>query len=220
MNTPISFSAAIFDLDGTLLSTLEELAAACNAALARLQLPTHEVDAYRHFVGAGAKTLAWRVLPQEHKTPEIHEALYAALLEEYQNFINTLSHPYAGIPESLARLTSAGKKVAVLSNKPDALTKLAVQKFLPSITFSAIQGGKDTVPLKPEPESALGLAKQMNESPENIIFVGDSDIDMQTANNAGMIAVGAVWGFRGAKELTEAGAKILLDTPEELGKLV
>lgn len=220
MSNSINFSAAIFDLDGTLLYTLEEIAIATNAALARLGHPEHPVSAYPSFVGNGAKTLAWRVLPEDKQCQEEHEALYAVLVEEYGRLLNTVAHPYDGVMEMLGAFASAGKQLAVLSNKPDELTKVAVAKFLPGVDFVTVQGGLSDVPLKPAPDSALGIASMMKIEPKRIIFVGDSNVDMQTAHNAGMIPVGASWGFRGAEELTAAGAQVVLDAPVDLKSLL
>ena len=220
MNNSIDFSAAIFDLDGTLLYTLEEIATATNVVLSRMGYPEHPVNAYRHFVGSGAKTLARRVLPESAQNEENLEKLYPALLKEYANHLNKISQPYDGVMTMLAAFSAAGKKLAVLSNKPDELTKEAVRTLLPDVAFLTVQGGLPDVPLKPEPESALAIAEKMELRPEQIIFVGDSDIDMKTACNAGMIAVGASWGFRGADELKAAGANIVLDAPAELQTLL
>ncbi|SIN74804.1 HAD family hydrolase [Halodesulfovibrio marinisediminis] len=220
MSKSLEFSAVIFDLDGTLLYTLEEIAVATNSALARLGYPEHPVSAYSHFVGNGAKTLALRVLPEDKQCEEEHEALYSVLIEEYGRLLNTIARPYEGVMEMLAAFVAADKLLAVLSNKPDELTKVAVKKFLPGVDFAVVQGGLSDVPLKPAPDSAIGIAATMKLEPEQIIFVGDSDVDMQTAHNAGMIPVGAAWGFRGAEELTAAGAKVVLDAPADLQSLL
>lgn len=220
MSNSLNFSAAIFDLDGTLLYTLEEIAAATNAALVRVGYPEHSVDAYRHFVGSGAKKLAWRVLPKEKQCQEECEALYAVLGEEYARSLNTIARPYDGVLEMLVAFAAAGKQLAVLSNKPDELTKAAVKKFFPTVDFVVVQGGLPDVPLKPVADGAIGIAEKMKIEPERIIFVGDSDVDMQTAQNAGMVPVGASWGFRGGEELAAAGAKIVLEAPVDLESLL
>ncbi|MEZ0576763.1 HAD family hydrolase [Halodesulfovibrio aestuarii] len=220
MSNSLEFSAAIFDLDGTLLYTLEEIAAATNGALARLGYPEHPVSAYCRFVGGGAKKLAWRALPEEKQCPETQEALYTVLIEEFERVLNTLARPYDGVLEMLAAFSAAGKQLAILSNKPDELTKNTVAKLLPGVDFLAVQGGLADVPLKPVPDSALAIAAMMNLDPAQIIFVGDSDVDIQTARNSGMIPVGAAWGFRGAEELKAAGASIVLDAPAELQSLL
>ena len=220
MNSSFEFSAAIFDLDGTLLYTLEEIAAATNAALVRRGYPEHPVSAYCHFVGSGAKKLAWRALPEDKQNEEEFEALYPFVIEEFERLLNTIARPYDGVVDMLHAFSAAGKKLAVLSNKPDELTKLVVKEFLPEIEFVAVQGGRADVPLKPAPDSALNVAATMELAPEQIIFVGDSDVDMNTARNAGMIPVGAGWGFRGADELAAAGAAVVLSEPSELKSLL
>jgi len=220
MNNTFEFSAAIFDLDGTLLYTLEEIAAAINAALVRRGCPEHPVSAYRQFVGSGAKKLAWRALPVEKQNEEEFAALYPFVIEEFERLLNTIARPYDGIVDMLETFSAAGKKLAVLSNKPDALTTLVVKEFFPQIDFVAVQGARSDMPLKPEPQSALGVAAAMGIAPEKIIFVGDSDVDINTAHNAGMISVGAGWGFRGGDELVEAGAAVVLSEPAELKNLL
>ncbi|WP_027723352.1 HAD family hydrolase [Maridesulfovibrio zosterae] len=216
MKYSLDFSAVIFDLDGTLLYTLEEIAAAGNAALLSQGYAEYPVEAYRNFVGAGAAKLAWRILPESKRNKENHDEIFPALLEEFERVLNTIARPYLGVLEVLSALSSADKKIAVLSNKPDEFTKKAVKKFLPDTDFFAVRGGVSDVPLKPAPDGAIKLAEEMGVEPEHTVFVGDSDVDIQTAVNAGMIAVGAGWGFRGAKELINAGAKIVFDEPLDL----
>lgn len=220
MNYTQNFSAVIFDLDGTLLYSLNEIAAAGNAALAKMGFSPHPVDAYCQFVGAGVQTLALRILPKDRRTQENHDLVYSILLDEFDRALNTIAYPYDGVIEVLETLSSAGKKLSVLSNKPEEFTKVAVKKFLPEVDFVAVHGGRQDVPLKPFPDSALKIAKAMAVLPEQIVFVGDSDVDIHTALNSGMIPVGAAWGFRGKEELVEAGAKIIFDSPHDLEKLI
>jgi phosphoglycolate phosphatase len=220
MECSLDFSAVIFDLDGTLLDTLGEIAAAGNAALSRMGFEPHPVDSYRNFVGSGAKKLAWRALPEGHQTQDVYDRLVPILLEEFEQGLNTVARPYGGVPEILAEFAAAGKKMAVLSNKPHEFTVQAVNKFLPKVDFFAVYGGRRNIPLKPEPDVALELAKAMGAAPERTLFVGDSDVDIRTGINAGMIAVGAGWGFRGEGELVKAGANLVLDTPADLISLL
>lgn len=216
----MDFSAVIFDLDGTLLYTLEEIATAGNDALARLGYPTHPVDAYNHFLGSGAKKLALRMLPPDQQTQEVFNRFNPILEEELNRSLNTVATPYPGIAEALHKLEESGKKYAVLSNKPEKFTKVAIRKFLPSANFFEVRGGRDDMPLKPAPDSALALARNMGVEPERTLFVGDTDVDMLTASNAGMISVGAAWGYRGADELAKAGAQVVVDASEDLVKLL
>ncbi|NDV26784.1 HAD family hydrolase [Desulfovibrio sp. JC010] len=220
MECTLDFSAVIFDLDGTLLDTLGDIAAAANSALSRMGYPTHPVDAYRGFVGDGARTLAMRVLPEDKQNQEDYELFVPVLLKEFEEELNKHVRPYGGIPEVLREFLSAGKKIAILSNKPHEYAIEAVKMFLPGIDFFAVYGGRNDVPLKPEPDAALDLAEKMGVSPHQTLFVGDTDVDIRTGVNAGMISVGAGWGFRGEKELVQAGANIVLDTPADLVSLL
>ena len=220
METSLNFSAVIFDLDGTLLDTLSDIAAAGNSALERMGYPTHTVDAYRGFVGNGAKKLAWRILPEEKKNQDDYDQFVAVLLEEFAKELNKHVRPYGGIPEVLANFIDAGKKIAILSNKPHDYAVEAVKQYLPNIEFKAVYGGRKEVPLKPEPDAALAIAEEMGVDPHRTLFVGDTDVDIKTGVNAGMVSVGAAWGFRGESELVRAGANIVLDTPADLVSLL
>ncbi|HAS89918.1 MAG TPA: HAD family hydrolase [Desulfovibrio sp.] len=220
METSLNFSAVIFDLDGTLLDTLSDIAAAGNSALERMGYPSHKVDAYRKFVGNGARKLAWRVLPGENRNQDDYEKFVPVLLEEFAKELNKHVCPYGGIPEVLASFTEAGKKIAILSNKPHDYAVAAVKQYLPNIKFEAVYGGRKEFPLKPEPEAALAIAEKMGVAPHQTLFVGDTDVDIKTGVNAGMISVGAAWGFRGESELVHAGANIVLDTPADLVSLL
>lgn len=220
MNNSPDFSAVIFDLDGTLLNTLEEIATSCNSALHRLGYPVHTVESYRRFVGNGASRLAWRALPHDRQTEENHERLLPLVLEELERHMNTLARPYQGVEEMLEEFVSAGKIISILSNKPEIFTRQTVARLLPEANFFSVRGGREDIPLKPAPDSALKLAADMGVTPEQTIFVGDSNVDMMTAVNADMLPVGVSWGFRGAEELREAGARLIVDRPEELNALL
>lgn len=214
------FSAIIFDLDGTLINTLEEIATAGNNALERLGYARHGIDEYRRFVGNGAIKLAWRILPENKQTNENFELIYPLLAEEFGRLLNSIAKPYAGMVEALKVLAEKGIKCAVLSNKPDELTKKVIGQLLPDSEFFVVRGAIDGVPLKPEPYSCLEIAKAAGISPEHVIYLGDSDVDVFTARNAGMIPVGAGWGFRGFDELEKAGAEIVLESPLDLLNLI
>lgn len=216
MNPRPEFKAAIFDLDGTLLNTLGEIATACNAALARRGYPQHPEDAYRQFVGNGAKMLSLRALPKEKQTSEEQEKLYELVVEEFARHQNTIARPYAGTMEMLDAFIESGKIISILSNKPEEFTIEAVDKLLPGVDFFKVCGGRKDIPLKPDAGYALKIADSMGLAPNEILFIGDSNIDMQTACNAGMIPVGAAWGFRGPEELIAAGAEIVMDSPSDL----
>ncbi len=214
------YKAILFDLDGTLLDTLEDLATAANRALGTLGLPAHPTDAYRVFVGDGLRTLAERILPGEQRSAAQVDALVAAFEREYSRTWNERTEPYAGVPEMLDRLTGDGYRLSVLSNKPDAFTRLCVEQLLPHWTFAPLYGQRPGVPKKPDPAAALAIAVELDLDPAEMLYLGDTATDMHTARAAGMAAVGVLWGFRTADELRAAGARHLITHPGELAPLL
>ena len=214
------YKAILFDLDGTLLDTLEDLATAANRALGTLGLPAHPTDAYRVFVGDGLRTLAERILPGEQRSAAQVDALVAAFEREYSRTWNERTAPYAGVPEMLDRLTGDGYRLSVLSNKPDAFTRLCVEQLLPHWTFAPLYGQRPGVPKKPDPAAALAIAAELGLNPAEVLYLGDTATDMHTARAAGMAGVGVLWGFRTADELRAAGARHLITHPGELAPLL
>ena len=212
--TRSQFQAVLFDLDGTLLDTLADIANATNAALTRLGLPTHPQDAYRYFLGGGMDCLVRRSAPERCHDSETLAKLHEAIREEYSTRWAQNTRPYPGIAELLAGLDERGIVKVVFSNKPDDFTKKTVEKLLPDHHFEIIRGAKPDVPVKPDPAGAIRIAQQLDIAPERFIYLGDTDTDMQTANAAGMFAAGALWGFRTAEELSANGAQSLLKTPQ------
>lgn len=210
------YKAVLFDLDGTLLDTLEDLAEACNRVRAGLELPPHPLDAYRQFVGNGARKLVERMLPETMREFDAVEAALAAFRQEYAACWQAHSRPYPGIAEMLDALTAGGLRLGVLSNKPDFFTKLFVSTLLGRWPFAPVLGQREGVPKKPDPAGALESARLMDVSPAETLFVGDSGVDMATAKAAGMTAVGVLWGFRGADELKANGADALAAEPGDI----
>ncbi len=212
------YKAFIFDLDGTLLNTLSDIANACNTMLQRHGWPQHEDNAYRQFVGNGFAMLTKRVLP-----PSVLENLEDQALQELINEGKALYHaslhvrtkPYDGIPEALSELKKRNVSMAVLSNKPDPETKELVSYFFPGI-FSVVHGGRDGVPLKPDPAAVNETIAELGATRETCAYVGDSNVDMKTAANAGLFSIGVTWGFRGEEELASANASALVRKAEEL----
>lgn len=208
--------AVLFDLDGTLLNTLDDLADSVNDVLAERRLPTHPVEAYRYFVGDGAATLMHRVLPESHRTPEIESLCLHRFREIYATRWNLKTVPYDGIPAVLSELARRGLKLAVLSNKPHDATGQCVSELLKGIRFDAVQGQTAEIAKKPDPGGALAIARRLGVRPEEILYVGDTATDMQTAVRAHMIPIGVLWGFRTAEELLEHGARRLIAYPSAL----
>jgi phosphoglycolate phosphatase len=209
--------AAIFDLDGTLLDTLDDLADSMNAALAALGLPVHPVHAYRTFVGEGVELLITRAMPTDvvADTALIQRAT-ALYKEAYAQRWHAKTQPYHGILEMIAALQAARIPLAVLSNKPDHFTQLVMAHYFPAGTFSPIFGQRQHVPRKPDPAGALEIAQLWNLPPEKIAYVGDTATDMQTGRSAGMRTHGVAWGFRPVSELRENGAHLILTAPQEI----
>jgi phosphoglycolate phosphatase len=214
--TDIAFRAAIFDLDGTLLDTLADIADAANRVLAARGFPTHPNSSYRAFIGEGVARLITQALPETHREEATVQACIGAYTAEYERNWNVRTRPYAGVPELLAALAAQGLRLAVLSNKPDYFTQRCVQELLPARTFGAVLGATDRIPRKPDPAGALEIARKLEVPPASCLYVGDSGVDMQTARAAGMFPVGALWGFRDKQELLENGAQLLIGKPGEL----
>lgn len=211
-----NMKAVIFDLDGTLLDTLEDIADAVNAGLAANGFPPHSKETYRTFIGKGADNLVFRALPKEARDEATVKRCLAGFHEVYSRNWNKKTRPYPGIAQLLDALISRGIKLAVLSNKPQRFTSLCVTEQLSRWTFEAVLGASETLPLKPDPAGALEIARRLTIAPKDFIYIGDSAIDIKTARAAGMFAVGALWGFRGREELEQAGAQALIERPEQL----
>jgi phosphoglycolate phosphatase len=216
----IKFQAIIFDLDGTLLDTLADIANATNAALTRLGFPTHPQDAYRYFLGDGMDYLVRRSLPETSHDGDTLKKCHEGILAEYGSRWAENTRPYAGIPELLAELDRRGITKTVLSNKPDAFTKQTVEKFLGEFHFEIVRGATPEIPTKPDPAGAIRIADELGIPPGRFVYLGDTDTDMQTANAAGMFCAGALWGFRTAEELSANGAQVLLNSPLEVLNLL
>lgn len=214
------FDAVIFDLDGTLLNSLEGIADAMNMLLQKLGYPTHSVEAYKYFVGEGIVELLKRVIPDEKL--KFHSL--DGLAEQYRVIYETTwpqkTVPYDGVSEMLDALSAKKIKLAVLSNKSDEFARRMAEVLLPRWKLEAVKGLRPGEPRKPDPTSALQIAGITGVDSANTIFMGDSGVDMQTANRARMYAVGVLWGFRQAEELLANGARQLIKHPMELLKIV
>ena len=205
--------AAVFDLDGTLLDTIDDLAYAVNTALTENGFPTHPREAYFYFVGNGARTLVQRALPQDvEKT--VFETVYARYSELYEAHWNIFTKPYDGILELLAALRADGIPLGVVSNKVHDRTLEVIDTFFPN-TFDAVFGNRPGVPLKPDPAGVFDALKALGSDPAHAFYLGDTGVDIETGKRAGIYSAGALWGFRTAEELTAAGADILCAAPSD-----
>lgn len=210
------FKAIIFDLDGTLLDSLEDIADAMNIVLEGAGFPTHPVEAYKYFIGDGMDVLVQRTLPEKERRPDVQKKCLAAMKKTYGRQWAAKTRPYPGIAGLLDRCAAIGLKMGILSNKPEDATRATVDHFLPPEIFGAVHGARSHIPRKPAPQGAELMAGQLGVDPEACIFLGDMPVDMQTAAAAGMYPVGALWGMRTARELSAGGAKLLAVTPVAL----
>lgn len=211
----MSKKAVIFDLDGTLIDSLKDIALCMNEVLGEFSLDKYKIDEYKPFVGGGAEVLVRNALAKyECDEGQIKKALNR-FKEIYDLGVHNNTKPYEGIYELLDSL-DRDFHLAVLSNKPHKFTLAYVNKFFSDYNFLEIHGQKESVPKKPDPIAAINIAKSLGVNLNNTFFVGDSDVDMKTATNAKMVGVGVLWGFRGADELLENGAKYLAQDTKEL----
>lgn len=217
MNEDALVSGLIFDLDGTLLDSLRDIADAMNAVLERNGFPVHSLESYNHHVGDGMDTLARRVLPAEAAEDlELRGRIVREMKRLYSDTWYHYSAPYEGVREMLGVLAASPVKLGVLSNKPEEFTTVIVEHFFPQIPWAAVRGARPGTPIKPAPDAALEMAGGWGLSPGAVVFVGDTSTDILTAVHAGMRSVGVTWGFRGREELEANGATWVVDRPEEI----
>lgn len=213
------YQYVIFDLDGTILNTIDDLAGAGNWVCRNHGWPTHTVEEFKYFVGNGMANLARRFAPEEQRTPEG----IAAILEEFMPYYNAHKEdktaPYPGIRELLGRLKGAGVRMAVLSNKAHSLAPAIIEGYFPGM-FDCVQGAVDGFPTKPDPALLHRLMGELGAAAEDTLFVGDSNVDIRTARNGGLTGCGVLWGFRTRAELEAEGADCIVETPEGLAELI
>ncbi|MCX6584617.1 MAG: HAD family hydrolase [Candidatus Aminicenantes bacterium] len=214
------YDAVIFDLDGTLLNSLEGIADAMNKLLRQLGYPTHPLEAYKYFVGEGIVQLLKLTVPVEKLNHHSMEQLVKEYRAIYETTWPQKTVVYEGVPEMLDALSATKIKLAVLSNKSHEFAGRMAAALLPRWKFEAVKGLRPGEPRKPDPASALQIAGITGVDPANTIFMGDSGVDMQTASRAQMYGVGVLWGFRQAEELLANGARQLIRRPMELLKIV
>ncbi|MEJ2655977.1 MAG: HAD family hydrolase [Desulfobacterales bacterium] len=216
----MKFEAVIFDLDGTLIDTIDDIGYSVNRVLSNKGFPTHGISAYRKFVGDGSRILVERALPEKYRDNEMIDACLKEYIEDYSYNYHVKSKLYFGISHLLDALTEKGLRLAILSNKPDALAQKCVEAFLSEWNFDVVFGQRDSIPRKPNPQGALEVVKKMSIPPSHFLFLGDTAIDMKTAVSAGMYPVGVLWGFRSLKELKENGAWAVIGEPMELLNII
>ena len=207
------YKAVIFDLDGTLLNTLEDIGLSMNRVLEKNGYPVHKLNDYRYFVGEGAKVLVEKVLPDIAATTENVALVFKDFETDYSVNWKDRTKPYPGIMDLLSELKSRDIKIAILSNKIHEITIESVSHFFPRNLFEVVLGQRDQVPKKPDPTGAFEIAAALDIPVSDFVYVGDTAIDMKTANAAAMYPVGVLWGFRPESELSANGAGMLIDNP-------
>ena len=213
----MNYKAAVFDLDGTLVNSLDDLADSANATLRAHSFPMHEVEAYRYFVGDGTRKLMERILPQEHAADTTFvEQFMSKYKDRYARNLLQKTKPYDGIMEMLEELRRRGIPMAVCTNKHQSAAEMIVKTLFPHRIFQEIIGDQEGLPRKPDPQKVLRIMRNFGVTGEQTAYFGDTDVDMDTARNAGAFAVGVLWGFRPEEELVAHGAYILLSHPMEL----
>lgn len=206
----------IFDLDGTLLDTIEDLANATNYALSQFDLPVHPVESYRYFIGNGLQKLLEKACPEDRRNPELISMLRDKFIGYYYRNADANTRPYAGISELVNSLNEKGYYLAVASNKVHDATVELVKRFFPEINFRAVFGQRDGYPVKPDPSILNEIIDIAGVNHNEVIYIGDSGVDATTALRAGVDFIGVLWGFRTENELRAAGATIVADKPSNI----
>ncbi len=206
----------IFDLDGTLVDSIEDITDAMNRVLSSQGFPLHSVDDYKYFVGKGLRELIIEALPKQNRSEETIEKCFDLMREDYGKNYLVKTKAYKGVNDLLDSLKEMNIKMSVLSNKVDEMTKQVVKEIFGGNTFDIVLGKTSRFPRKPDPAGALFISKQMGIDPENMAYLGDTNTDMETARNAHMLAIGALWGFRTKEELLQHGAEIVIEHPMDL----
>lgn len=214
------YKLIVFDLDGTLLDTIEDLANSVNYALEQFNFPTHKTNEYRFFVGNGVNMLLERALPESNRTADFVTMLKAEFIKHYYNHSDALTKPYPGIVDLLVNLQIDGYKLAVASNKMHLATVELVARFFADIRFSNVFGQREGFPTKPNPSILNEIITTAGVDKSEVLYVGDSGVDVATAYNAGVAFVGVLWGFRPQKELEEVGARTFVANAADLYTLI
>lgn len=206
----------IFDLDGTLVNSIADLAAASNYALEKCGFPIHSPEAYPYFVGNGVRKLIERVVPESARNEETIEKVLKEFTNYYNGHMTDKTMPYPGIVDLLVELKKRGDNIAVASNKYKAGVEKLIHHFFPMVEWSAIEGQQEGVPTKPDPSVVFEILSKCPTPKSEVLYVGDSGVDMITAARAGVDSVGVSWGFRPVKELNENFADYIVNSPEEI----
>lgn len=206
----------IFDLDGTLLDSIPDIACSMNEVLQRHAYPAHPVEAYHYFVGSGVRCLVERALPEAARTHEIMKPFQEEYMAHYARQMSVLTRPFEGVCETLKTLQYRGVQLSVATNKPHELVDEVMARYFPDIRFSAVFGQRKGYAVKPDPTIVFDILKKTGIAKENALYLGDTSVDMKTAKAAGVQSVGALWGYRTREELLDSGADFLAEKPQDL----
>jgi phosphoglycolate phosphatase len=215
----MSIKAVLFDLDGTLLNTLDDIADSANYALAVFGYPPHPVDAFRYFVGQGVDRLINNIVPEDARTSSNIESVKKIYIERYGKHSLDTTRPYDGVAEMVGELRLIPAKLGVVSNKPESDSVFTISRTFEEGLFDVVAGGKSGVPLKPDPAIVRNALGRMGVLPGEATLVGDTIVDIATAKNAGCLSVGVMWGFR-PEEVAESGADFVIDHPSQLPNMI
>lgn len=210
-------TTAIFDLDGTIADTIEDLADAVNCGLRKLNFPEHSIEAYKKFVGNGAMKLCFRALPDDKK--DMSDELHALFIEYYNMHYLDKTKLYEGMSNVMNTLSANGVTLAVATNKPQDVAREIIAKLLPDADFIKVLGGCNERPKKPAPDIINEILRELPED-NKVYMIGDSNVDIQTAKNCGLISIGCLWGFRGRQELEDAEADFIAEKAEDITKII
>ena len=211
--------AVLFDLDGTLVNSLADLAASSNFALKEFGFPAHKTESFKYFVGDGMPKLIERILPSEKRDENTIKAVLNVFLEHYKEHYCDNTTEYQGIFDALSIIKEKGISCAVVSNKKQDMAVCVTEKFFGNM-FSIVCGKREGFPAKPDPALTLQVIKELNVKPSECLFVGDSGMDMAVAKNAGCLALGVLWGFRKKDELLQNGADFLAEKPSDIVRII
>ncbi|MBQ8348748.1 MAG: HAD family hydrolase [Ruminococcus sp.] len=209
---------AIFDLDGTIADTLADLADAVNYALDKLGYPVHPYESFNQFVGNGVQKLCYRALPDDKKDET--ENLVGLFSEYYNEHFLDKTVLYKGMSETIHKLGSFGIRLAVATNKPQDFARKIVDALLPDVEFISVLGGCSERPKKPDTAIIREILERLPIEDNQVFMIGDSNVDIQTAKNSGIISIGCIWGFRGREELESEGADYIAETPGDIAKII
>lgn len=212
----MQYKGIIFDLDGTLINSLEDIADSMNRVLKNHRLPVHDTESYRFYIGEGIENLIKNALPASERTPALIQSYLLEYRSIYKDHCLDTTRPYPGIEGLLSELWRRNVATAVLSNKSDKFTRYMTDEIFPENRFIIVRGAFEEIPIKPHPAGAQIIADKMGLSSETVIFTGDSAVDIETGKNAGMTSLGVTWGIRPERELVDAGASRLISEPAEI----